>query len=152
MAHGVSNLLSAGLFVKLSFDIVSPGTPGSRHRPRRARAVLPRCTSRHPRPPQDAPRRIPRGLQKMIKFWCYFNIDFWASWLRFGRPRWLPNRSKIDQNWVSEPFSFRIDFNINFWSIFAPNFDPLDLKKLYVSRKKSFFKKKKRKKKNAFRR
>ena len=78
--------------------------------------------------PLGRKNRVPRGLQKRIKFWCHFNIDFWAFWLRFGRPRWLQNRSKIYQNWVSEPFCFGIAFCIDFWSSFAPNFDPLDLK------------------------
>ena len=35
LAHGVSDLLSAGLFVKLSFDIGRPGSRGSRRRSRR---------------------------------------------------------------------------------------------------------------------
>ena len=77
--------------------------------------------------------RVPRGLQKLIKFWCLFNIDFGASWLRFGGPRWLPKPSKIDKNRVSEAFCFRLVFYIAFWSIFTPNFDPLDLKKVYYS-------------------
>ena len=55
LAHGVSDLLSAGLFVKLSFDIVSPGSQGPRQRPRRAGAGLPRWTSRTLGRPWDPP-------------------------------------------------------------------------------------------------
>ena len=47
----------------------------------------------------------------------------------FWKPRWVQNRSKIDQNWVSEPSCFGIVFYIDFWSSFASNFDLLDLKK-----------------------
>ena len=39
---------------------------------------------------------IPRSLQNFINFWPSFFCDFGASWLRFGSPRWLQNRSKID--------------------------------------------------------
>ena len=44
LAQGVSDLLIAGLFVKLSFEIVSPGSPGPRQRSRRA-GVEPALTS-----------------------------------------------------------------------------------------------------------
>ena len=68
-----------------------------------------------------------------------FQHRFLSVLASFWRPRWLPNRSKIDQNWVFKPFCFRIDFHIDFSSIFSLNFDPLDLQKVCFSLGKTRF-------------
>ena len=66
-------------------------------------------------------------------FECLLGSIFERILVDFGRPRWLQNRSKIDKNAVSQPFCFRIALKTDFELIFAPNFGPLDLKKLYFS-------------------
>ena len=72
-----------------------------------------------------------------------FQHRFLSVLAPFWKPRWLPNRSKIHQNWVFKPFCFRIVFYIDFSLIFSPNFDPLDLQKVCFSfRKIKFFSKK----------
>ena len=73
---------------------------------------------------------VPRGLQKIINFWCPFNIDVGAFWLRFGGGKMAPKSIKINKNRVSEPFCFHVVFYIDFSMILAPNFDPLDLQKV----------------------
>ena len=72
LAHGVWDLLSAGLFVKLSFDIVSPGSQGPRQRPRRAGAGLPRWTSRTLGRLWDPPFGSAKGHQ--MPFITYDNL------------------------------------------------------------------------------
>ena len=64
---GVSDLLSAGLFVKLSFDIVSPGSQGPRQRPRRAHVAPALVSPVGRRGPWDASGTLLLALQKGTK-------------------------------------------------------------------------------------
>ena len=78
---------------------------------RRLGAALARCTSRTLGQTKDASRRLPRSLQKMVKFWCYFNIDFWSIFDPNLAPQIHQNRSKIDAKMPSH-------VDLIFWSIF----------------------------------
>ena len=100
---GVSDLLSAGLFVKLSFDIVSPGSPRPRQRSRRAHTAL-ALTSPVPcrapgtslLEPPGASWNLSRVSLRLPKLPWSLQESPGASW---NLPRASRNRTGRPQNW-----------------------------------------------------